>query len=338
VDVVYGHHTAHSGYARLADYVGQRIELSPAILRTRDGLLRPPCKLASLYSGVYEYSRHDCAGELNALMHMLRHRDAIYHFLYGEKSLRFLARMNGKRGHRIVATFHHPPEMYGLHFQSTRHLRGLAHAIVVSSSQLEFMEKKVGRGKVSLAPHGVDTDYWKPNVRSVDGPRRLVFAGVHMRDVATLRRVVQRVLEKCHDVEFVLISSNDECASIAARKGVRWLKSVPDDVYGDELSAAELLVLPLLHSTAVNTVLEALACGVPVVTTRGGISDYLNPSCAIECNPHDSEGVAQQVIELLADRDRLCAMRAEARQQALRFRWSRVAQAATEVYRRVGCI
>ncbi|MEM2001636.1 MAG: glycosyltransferase [Candidatus Methanomethylicaceae archaeon] len=106
---------------------------------------------------------------------------------------------------------------------------------------------------------------------------------------------------------------------------MRWLYRVPDDVYRAEMQSADLLVLPLKYSTAVNTVLEALACGVPVVTTLGGISDYLDESCSVQTPPGAAEAMARKILELLDEPDVLQSMRSLARKQAEKFAWPRIA-------------
>ncbi|MBN1510502.1 MAG: hypothetical protein JXB13_00670 [Phycisphaerae bacterium] len=53
--------------------------------------------------------------ELQASLHMLRHRRSIYHVLYGEKSYRYLGCMAGWNGNALIATFHQPPEVFPEH-------------------------------------------------------------------------------------------------------------------------------------------------------------------------------------------------------------------------------
>jgi glycosyltransferase involved in cell wall biosynthesis len=92
------------------------------------------------------------------------------------------------------------------------------------------------------------------------------------------------------------------------------------------------MVLPLLQSTAVNSVLEALACGVPVITTQGGVSDYLDQSCAVQCAPGDAQGIAEATLSLLHDERRRHFMRIAARQRGLQFDWKEVARQMLSIY------
>lgn len=328
----YGHHAPRSGYDRLSDFVGEPVRLSRIVSAMGETLLRLPAKLVSWYGGSFEYSRHDFVMECQALIHMARHRGAIYHFLYGEKSFKLLAGMHGRRGHRLVASFHHPPEHYAWLFRSTDHLRRLDHAVALSKDQAAFLEGIVGRGRVTFIPHGVDTSYFVPAAPPARDRLVCLFSGTHLRDHRTLGRVVEQVVAARADVEFRLVSWRRECKAIARLPRVRWMPNVSDEDYLRLIQAADLLVLPLEKSVAVNGVLEALSCGVPVVTTAGGVSDYLDPSSSIATAPADAAGMSAAVLDILADTERRTAMREAARRHSLHFDWTVIARQMAGLY------
>jgi glycosyltransferase involved in cell wall biosynthesis len=74
-----------------------------------------------------------------------------------------------------------------------------------------------------------------------------------------------------------------------------------------------------------------------VLTTEGGIRDYVTPEAGVLCEVGDSQGMAEAVSSLLRDDSRLHEMQAGARQRALRFAWPLVAQRTVDVYRSVMC-
>lgn len=330
---VYLHHAGKSGYGRLEEYLGIRWAPSRFMQNIGDTILRIPGRFLSWYCGLYEYSRPDFVQELSLLPELISRDNVVWHFLYGEKQFLLSAYVPRRKNVRLVATFHHHPQKFPHMVQRTRHYRRLDMAIAVSTVQLELLEGIVGKGKVHFVPHGIDTDYWVPVPESPTGTtHRLVFGGCHMRDWAVLEEVIEYVLKRRSDVEFVLITPERECGRIYRQRSVRWLYRIPDDEYRKQMQSATLLVLPLRFSTAVNTVLEALACGVPVLTTRGGISDYLDASCAIQTNPGDSLGMARAVLELLESPGELARMRESARNKAMEFAWPRIASKLRELF------
>jgi len=326
----------HSGYDKIVPFLGEPIEISRVMRMLGETVLRVPGKLISWYGGSFEYSRHDFVKEVAAFQHMLRHRNCIYHFTQAEKSYKLLAGMSGKRGHRFVGTFHHPPSHFPWLFRSTRHLARLSHAIILSNVQRDCIEGIVGQGKVTFVPHGVDTEYFTPRSGGRgDHPLRCVFAGNHMRDFDTLPAVVSGILERVPGAEFFIVSRNRKCEQFAGRERVRWLRDIPDDEYLAALQNSDLAVLPLVESVAVNSALEAMACGLPVVTNRGGVADYLTDACSVMVPAGDAAAMVEAASHILKNADLLRRMGNAARSRALEFSWPRVAEMTRDVYRKV---
>lgn len=72
------------------------------------------------------------------------------------------------------------------------------------------------------------------------------------------------------------------------------------------LQAADAMVLPSLMECGGAVVLEAMACGVPVIATDwGGPADYLDPSCGILISPVDRlqfiAGLREAMVRLAGD-------------------------------------
>ncbi len=101
-------------------------------------------------------------------------------------------------------------------------------------------------------------------------------------------------------------------------------------------AAADVFVMPTLYDPFANVTLEALASGVPVVTTRhNGAHEILDDSaCAgVVETPRDVGGLAREIDRLLASRS--ADQRVRARAIALRYPWSRNLDAVVRLYERV---
>ncbi len=329
----YGNHAGPSGYDKFAEYLGEKVAVSPLMTAMGNSVLRLPAKLVSWNCGSYEYSRHDAIQELATRFHMGRHRDSLYHFLYAEKSLRFLGRYNRWRGHRIVGSFHHCAFKYPLYFRSTKHFEPIEHAVVVSTEQLEHMEKILGHGRVTMVPYAVDCNYFTPRTGPKSHDRlRCTCVGQHLRDYDRLEQIIPIVRNAVPQSEFHIIGANRCFDRLQNLEGVTYKRGISDVEYLDILRNTDLLVLPLTGSTSVTTVNEALACGVPVVTDRGGISDYLTDDCSVQVASNSAQEMADIVIQLLRSEQQRCLMGEAARRQGLTLDWSESARKMQNVY------
>ena len=80
---------------------------------------------------------------------------------------------------------------------------------------------------------------------------------------------------------------------------VTWLESMPHAQLADHLRSADIFVLPSLEDGLALTVVEALACGVPVITTPNtGASELVTPGVNGEVVPiRDAAAIAEAVFK-----------------------------------------
>jgi glycosyltransferase involved in cell wall biosynthesis len=100
---------------------------------------------------------------------------------------------------------------------------------------------------------------------------------------------------------------------------------------------ADVVVNPSLSETFGISIVEAMACGVPVVGTRiGGMLDTIVEEVGRAVAPEDPEGLAQAMCEILDDRALARRMGAAGRlRAATHFTWKARANRLLDVYRRV---
>lgn len=192
-------------------------------------------------------------------------------------------------------------------------------------------------GRAEVIPNGVDLDRFHPKTRQLHfgeqrdalgiGPEELVmlFVGSDSwrkgldRTLAALARLAPRREELR-----LLVLGDDrrrahweaEAERMGVRDRVAFLARypAPEKVY----AAADLLVLPTRHDPFANVTLEALGCGLPVVTTpTNGAASMIGagPALAIVDDADDADALAAACDRLLQPAE-MPAQRAEARATA----------------------
>ncbi len=98
--------------------------------------------------------------------------------------------------------------------------------------------------------------------------------------------------------------------------------------------AASLFVYPSMFEGFGLPVLEAMACGTPVITTTASSLPEVAGEAACLIEPTDIEGLAAAMNRRLDDPELIAAMRAAGIRQAARFSWDHTATATADLYRR----
>lgn len=100
-------------------------------------------------------------------------------------------------------------------------------------------------------------------------------------------------------------------------------------------NGAELFIFPSLYEGFGLPVLEAMACGVPVVTSRLSSLPEIADEAARLVNPYDSEDIAQGLLDVLTDPVLKQSMTEKGLKQAALFSWQRTAMETLAIYRSV---
>lgn len=206
--------------------------------------------------------------------------------------------------------------------------------VVVTSryAEEEFRTVAANAGcPIERVPLGVDLDTFRPVARSPrspgSGPLRLVHAGRLSREksphlaVATAVELHRRGVPVRMDV-YGEGPHRDELEEIAAGAPVHFHGYVDGrEALRDRLAAADIALSVCPGETFGLAVLEALACGTPVVTAdRGGARELIDASSGAWGAP-DPGSLADAVLRVAARPADV--VRRDARRRAERYGWER---------------
>lgn len=100
-------------------------------------------------------------------------------------------------------------------------------------------------------------------------------------------------------------------------------------------SAADAFVFPSFHEGFGLPILEAMACGCPVITSNCSAMPEVAGEAAILVNPHDSQSIARALHHIISDDITRRRLIERGRQRARQFSWERAAREVMRVYERV---
>jgi N-acetyl-alpha-D-glucosaminyl L-malate synthase BshA len=189
--------------------------------------------------------------------------------------------------------------------------------------------------RIETIPNFVNCDVYTPigeDMRRQELRRR--FAGreepifMHLSNFRPVKRVVDAVkvfarIVQEHPAQLVLVGDGPD------RSAAEWLAHDlgihsrvhflgKQDRVNELLPLADLLLMPSELESFGLVALEAMACKVPTIATRvGGVPELIDDGVTgVLCPVGDIDAMARAALGLLADRDRLEAMRDAARQTA----------------------
>jgi N-acetyl-alpha-D-glucosaminyl L-malate synthase BshA len=193
---------------------------------------------------------------------------------------------------------------------------------------------------IEVLPDFVDTRRFSPVP-----PKGPTF--VHVSNFRPVKRTADALrafylLRRRRKAKLVLVGAGPEevevralAAKLGVARDVRFVGEDPD-VARHLKGAAALLSTSEFEGFGMS-ILEAMACGVPVVTTdSGGVREVVDASCAKVVGVGDLEGLAEAAEEVLADPGRAAKMGASGRKRAEElFDVDRVVPQYEALYRRV---
>ena len=190
----------------------------------------------------------------------------------------------------------------------------------------------------------VDLSCFKPAPALCPAPRVLVARNLEpVYDIATAIRAFARVQAQRPDARLVLAGSGPEEAALrqlAQELGlgdsVHFSGRLSREEMADELRRSRVALNPSRVDNMPNAVIEALACGVPVVSTRVGGVPYMveDGSTALLVPAGEPEAMAQALLRLLNDPLLAERLRSAGLQSAARWSWATAGPAWAAVYHR----
>lgn len=231
-------------------------------------------------------------------------------------------------------------------FRVSKAIKSTRRLITVSESAAEDISEVFGvdRQRITVIPHGIDSDMFSAprvvsNNLSALVPSEFV---LYLGNVEPRKNLIELVkafqTDEIRSLGIPLLIAGkpawnfgDAMRVIEGASNTRYLGFVSDSDRVALMQACSLFVFPSLYEGFGLPVLEAMAAGAPVATSRrGSLAEVAGP--AHELADLTAAGLAASIYGALSDREWLTHVPENGRQWARRFEWGKSVDEHIRVY------
>ncbi len=205
-------------------------------------------------------------------------------------------------------------------------------------------EFSINLSKFRVVPNGINKEFFYPVNNNGTRPENSIIvtnsADTPLKGLRYLLAAVSQVRKK-QPVKLTVIGEpkkNGTIKKLVAELGiadiVHFTGRIKNEEFADYYSKATIAVVPSLYEGFGLPAAEAMACGVPLISTSGGALPEVVGDAGILVPPADSDALAKEIVFLLnnAEQRKKMAQAGIERVDAI-FNWSKAARDMVEVYR-----
>ena len=218
---------------------------------------------------------------------------------------------------------------------------------------LELLDWGIDEKKVRLVPNGVDSTAFSPkdpvntkeDLDFISNMKHVLFVGrlAPVKGVEYLIQAIPAVIKGFKRVHFVIVGDGDSthalqklAEQLKINEYINFVGRQPHEKIAEYMAISDILVLPSLSEGLPVTVLEAMACGLPVIATRvGGIPEIvLDGVTGYVVPPKSPKEISDKISLLLKNPNQCKAMGQSGKDllEKLDLSWKNAAKKTLEIY------
>lgn len=264
-----------SGYDVLTDYIEPTIKKE--IVQSGYSILGRI--IGKFYQVIYKWNlinTQDVFTELKFLKKIKS--NSVGHILHLESHVQITEKI-AKRKNNLIGTIHLPVSHWTAEWLSA--LSKLDHAIILFEGEINAFSKYIAANNIHFIRHGINIDFFKPASSNIIIKNKVLIVGHFLRNFEMLLSVYQKIVDDSKNYfEFhVIIPSayrkEPVLKEMAKNNKVFFYEKLSDQELLEQYQSSNILLIPMNDSGANSAIVQALAVGLPVLTTDvGGIRSY----------------------------------------------------------------
>jgi len=181
--------------------------------------------------------------------------------------------------------------------------------VIVSKSLQEHIESFGIKSRCKIVPNVVNMRFFSQTPKNKDGKKRIIFIGIltPRKGIPYLLDAIKIVISKRKDFFLDIVGNGPfigdykrMAEELDITEVVKFHGKITDVKKLKLLQTSDFMVLPSLYESFGVVLIEAMACGKPVITTlSGGQKEFVNKDNGILVPPKDSEALAEAIDYML---------------------------------------
>ena len=218
-------------------------------------------------------------------------------------------------------------------------------AVIANSNGLrELALQSAPKQQIEIIPNGVDTNEFCPPIRKNNNTFNVLCVSrlIERKGIHFLLDAWKKFIEKNQNSKLFIVGEGNmenelrtQAEKLKINSSVEFTGRLEHEKTVEMYKNADIFVLPSMNEGMSNTILEAMACGLPIVSTGVGGSDELFSDNAIIVPEQNSETITKALFKLAEDDKLREKMGAVSRANAEKMSWKSVAISYYECYKKM---
>ena len=303
------------------------------------------------------------------LIRYFDHHQPQYDIVHDNQSLCYGVLALQEKGYPVITTVHHPitrdleialsettdwgmrlliKRWHSFLSMQTKVIRKLTHLVSVSDAARQDIAAAfdVEAQRIHVVHNGIDLNRFKPMPEITRAPHRLMTtasADAPLKGVQYLLKALAEVATVVPDITLCLLGKlkpgGETEALIDAlnlRNRIEFHVDISDEAMVALYARATIAIVPSVYEGFGFPAGEAMACGVPVISTRGGALPEVVGDCGIIVPVRDPAAIARAIKELINNPDKRSELSKRGRERILKyFSWKVAAHEMVDLYHEV---